>query len=85
MISYLVGVCDLRTFHTVEPDQASRKLRVVLSCDDGCRAFVEYAILYRFGLRANHNIVAQSVETSRPPWIIAVMDALHAASLERIR
>jgi peptidoglycan/xylan/chitin deacetylase (PgdA/CDA1 family) len=61
--------------------------RVVISFDDGCRDFVEYAapILTRHRLRVNHNVIVQSVETGQPPWIIRVVDALNAASTKRVR
>ena len=42
-------------------------------------------ILDGFGLRANQNIIVSSVETGRPPFAVAVADALAAADDERIR
>jgi peptidoglycan/xylan/chitin deacetylase (PgdA/CDA1 family) len=87
LVAYLAATCDVLTFAELARGLPSDRLRVVLSFDDGCRDFVDYGmpILARRQLRANHNVIVESVETGRPPWIIAVMDALNAASTARVR
>lgn len=87
LVAYLHRTCDVLTFAELARGRHSDRLRVVLSFDDGCRDFVEYAapILAQYGLRANLNVIVSSVETGRPPWTIALMDALADADTERVR
>jgi peptidoglycan/xylan/chitin deacetylase (PgdA/CDA1 family) len=86
LVAYLARTCDVLTFEELARGQCSGRLRVVLSFDDGCRDFVEYAvpILSQYGLRANLNVIVSSVETGRPPWTIALMDALASADAKRV-
>jgi peptidoglycan/xylan/chitin deacetylase (PgdA/CDA1 family) len=87
LVAYLDRTCDVLTFAELARGRRSDRLRVVLSFDDGCRDFVEYAvpILSQYGLRANLNVIVSSVETGQPPWTIALMDALADADTERVR
>lgn len=87
LVAYLVRTCDVLTFGELAEGRRSGRLRVVLSFDDGCRDFVEYVapILSRYRLRANLNVIVRSVETGRPPWTIALMDALARADSTRVR
>ncbi len=87
LVDYLSEHCRVLTFAELPASVPDGRPRVVLSFDDGCRDFVEYAmpILARHRLRVNHNVIASSVETGRPPWIIQVMDALNAAGADRVR
>jgi peptidoglycan/xylan/chitin deacetylase (PgdA/CDA1 family) len=87
LAGYLSEHCRVLTFAELPASVPDGRTRVVLSFDDGCRDFVEYAmpILARHRLRANHNVIVSSVETGRPPWIIQVMDALAAAGADRVR
>ena len=59
----------------------------MLSFDDGYRDFVEHAmpILDRFGLKANQNVIGQSVESGRPPQIVQFSDFLNAAPTSLLR
>ncbi len=86
LVRYLASSCRVLTFDELSRVHG-RAPRVILSFDDGCRDFVEYAtpILARHRLRANHNVIIQSVETGEPPWMIRVVDALNAASVDRVR
>jgi peptidoglycan/xylan/chitin deacetylase (PgdA/CDA1 family) len=54
---------------------------VVLSFDDGYADFLEYAMpaLERYGIRANQNIIPESVESGRPIWNVRMYDFLRAA------
>jgi peptidoglycan/xylan/chitin deacetylase (PgdA/CDA1 family) len=87
LISYLHRTCDVLTFEELARGQRADRLRVVLSFDDGCRDFVEYVIpiLSEYRLQANLNIIVSSVETGKPPWTIALMDALSSAGATRVR
>lgn len=87
LVAHLDRTCDVLTFEELAEGRRSDRLRVVLSFDDGCRDFVEYAvpILARYELRANLNLIVSSVETGQPPWTIALMDALAAADAMRVR
>jgi peptidoglycan/xylan/chitin deacetylase (PgdA/CDA1 family) len=87
LVAYLDRTCDVLTFAELARGRRSDRLKVVLSFDDGCRDFVEYAvpILSQYGLRANLNVIVSSVETRQPPWTIALMDALADADTERVR
>jgi peptidoglycan/xylan/chitin deacetylase (PgdA/CDA1 family) len=75
------------TFGELADAQTDRRPTIILSFDDGYRDFVEYAmpILAQHGLRANQNVIAQSVETGQPPWMIRLVDALNAAPVSRLR
>lgn len=86
LIAYLHRTCDALTFEDLAEERRADRLRVVLSFDDGCRDFVEYAmpILARYGLKANLNVIVRSVETGEPPWTIALVDALAASSVARV-
>jgi peptidoglycan/xylan/chitin deacetylase (PgdA/CDA1 family) len=87
LIAFLDRTCDVLTFEELASGQRSDRLRVVLSFDDGCRDFSEYVvpILARYRMRANLNVIVSSVETGRPPWTIALMDALANADVKRAR
>jgi peptidoglycan/xylan/chitin deacetylase (PgdA/CDA1 family) len=87
LVAYLASSCRVLTFDELSQPCDTTAPRVVLSFDDGCRDFVEYAapILARYRLRVNHNVIVQSVETGRPPWMIRVVDALNAATPDRVR
>jgi peptidoglycan/xylan/chitin deacetylase (PgdA/CDA1 family) len=87
LVAYLDRTCDVLTFEELARGRRSGRLRVVLSFDDGCRDFSEYVvpILARHRLRANLNVIVSSVETGRPPWTIALMDALASADPKRVR
>ncbi|MGH2951357.1 MAG: polysaccharide deacetylase family protein [Solirubrobacterales bacterium] len=60
---------------------------VVLSFDDGYQDFVEYIhpILDELGIRANVNIIGESVETGEPPEIVRFCDLLDAAPVHELR
>lgn len=87
LVDYLAVNCRVLTLDELARSQPTAAARVVLSFDDGCRDFVEYAmpILDRRGLRVNHNVIAQSVIDGQPPWVIRVNDALNAATISRVR
>lgn len=87
LASYLAKSFDVRSFSDLALPAESRSARVVLSFDDGCRDFVEYAmpILDRHKLRANQNIIVKSVELQRPPWMIRLVDALNHAPTKRVQ
>jgi peptidoglycan/xylan/chitin deacetylase (PgdA/CDA1 family) len=87
LVGYLARTCDVVTFDKLATPHSATKPRVVLSFDDGCRDFIEYAvpILERHRVRANHNVIVESVATRQPPWIIRVVDALNAAAPSRVR
>jgi peptidoglycan/xylan/chitin deacetylase (PgdA/CDA1 family) len=83
LLEWLRGRCTVTlpsTLGEVARTDALRPL-VVLSFDDGYRDFVEHAmpILDRFGLKANQNVIGESVETGRPPQIVQFADFLNAA------
>jgi peptidoglycan/xylan/chitin deacetylase (PgdA/CDA1 family) len=72
------------------PELAETRARrpfVVLSFDDGYKAFVEHAmpILDRFGFRANQNVIGESVESGVPPSNVRLFDFLEEAPLALIR
>ena len=87
LVHYLSSRCRVLTLDELSNPEPAAAPRAVLSFDDGCRDFVEYAmpILERCKLRVNHNIIVRSVETGEPPWIIRVVDALGAATTTRVR
>jgi peptidoglycan/xylan/chitin deacetylase (PgdA/CDA1 family) len=87
LVDHLAATCEVLTLDQLEARKTSTSPRVVLSFDDGCRDFVEYAmpILARRGLRVNHNVIARSVESGQPPWVIQILDALNVASTRRIQ
>jgi peptidoglycan/xylan/chitin deacetylase (PgdA/CDA1 family) len=87
LTAYLAGSCRVTTFDGLRELPVEGPPRVVLSFDDGCRDFVEYAmpILAAYELPANHNVIVRSVETGEPPWNIRISDALNAASAATIR
>jgi peptidoglycan/xylan/chitin deacetylase (PgdA/CDA1 family) len=87
LVSHLSRTCQVLTLEQLPEVQPSSRVRVVLSFDDGFRDFVEYAmpVLDRYGIRVNQNVIVESVRSERPPWIVAVMDALAAAPLGRIQ
>lgn len=89
LLEWLRGRCTVTlpsTLGEVACTDARRPL-VVLSFDDGYRDFVEHAmpILNGFGLKANQNVIGQSVETGRPPQIIQFSDFLNAAPQSMLR
>ena len=90
LVAYLASACRVLTFDELADDHdtaASAQPRAIVSFDDGCHDFVEYAapILARYRLRANHNVIIHSVESGIPPWMIRVVDALNAATTKRVR
>lgn len=86
LVRGVVNTCDVSTFRDLDKP-AGRRLRAVFSFDDGDRDFQEYAmpVLAEHGVSANQNVIVSSVETGRPPWTIALADALAAAPLARVR
>ena len=89
LLEWLRGRCTVTlpsTLAEVARTDAIRPL-VVLSFDDGYRDFVEHAmpILDRFGLKANQNVIGQSVESGRPPQIVQFSDFLNAAPTSLLR
>ena len=68
-------------------DRDSHRPLVVLSFDDGLKDFIEHAmpVLASLGLRANQNVIGESVETGDPPWAIHLVDLLGAARTEIVR
>jgi peptidoglycan/xylan/chitin deacetylase (PgdA/CDA1 family) len=68
-------------------DRDPRRPLVSLSFDDGLKDFVEHAmpVLDSRGVRANQNVIGQSLETGEPPWAIAILDLLGAASTAAVR
>lgn len=62
------------------------KPKLVLSFDDGYRDFVLYAapILRRHGLRANQNLIPQSISTGLPPLNIVAQDFVGKAPAELV-
>jgi len=70
-----------------QTDRDPRRPLVVLSFDDGLKDFVEHAmpILASRGLRANQNVIGQSLETGEAPWAIHVLDLLGAAPTSAVR
>lgn len=87
LVEHLDRTCEVVTFAQLATGRRREGPRVVLSFDDGCRDFVDYVmpILERYSVQANQNVIVESVDTGRPPWINAVMDALSAASTSRVR
>jgi peptidoglycan/xylan/chitin deacetylase (PgdA/CDA1 family) len=87
LVAYLAHHCDIVGLDALRNPRRQRRPRVVLSFDDGCRDFVEYAmpVLEKHRVTANQNVIVESIETGRPPWIIQVVDALNAASSARVR
>jgi peptidoglycan/xylan/chitin deacetylase (PgdA/CDA1 family) len=73
-------------FDALDARRDARVPQVIFSFDDGYRDFVDYAvpILADLGVSANYNVIVESVETGRPPWITRVVDALNCASSERV-
>ena len=86
LAEFLSSSCHCSPFSELPLRAPSHRPVVILSFDDGCRDFVEYAmpILDHHGVRANHNVIGESIETGRPPWAIMLCDALNAASQQRI-
>jgi peptidoglycan/xylan/chitin deacetylase (PgdA/CDA1 family) len=87
LLAQLAPACRLTTFGELAALGPGGPVRLVLSFDDGFRDFVDYAmpILERHGVRANQNVIVESVVSGRPPWIVGVMDALAAAGDDRVR
>jgi peptidoglycan/xylan/chitin deacetylase (PgdA/CDA1 family) len=87
LMRHLHTTCEVATVGELANRARTSRPRVVLSFDDGCRDFVEYAmpILAGLGLRANHNLIIESVEQERPPWMIRLIDALRAAPDAHVR
>ncbi|MBI1737084.1 MAG: polysaccharide deacetylase family protein [Candidatus Rokubacteria bacterium] len=71
-----------------DPDCASdRRPWVAISFDDGYRDFVEYAmpLLHRHRVPVIQNVIAESMETGRPPWTVLLTDFLAAAPVALLR
>jgi peptidoglycan/xylan/chitin deacetylase (PgdA/CDA1 family) len=86
LAAFLSATCQCSTFSALPVVTPPHRPTVILSFDDGCRDFIEYAmpVLHRHHIHANHNVIGESVETGRPPWQIMLCDALNAASHQRI-
>lgn len=87
LVAFVAGRCRVCRFAELADPTTDRRPVAVLSFDDGCRDFVEYAmpILDEFDLPANHNVIGHAVRTGEPPFAIRVPDALNAVSVARLR
>lgn len=87
LMEYLASKCHVCTFEELYQRSPWGSPKVVISFDDGFYDFVNYAmpILHRHRLRANQNVIAHSVATGEPPWIIRIGDALNAAGPKAVR
>lgn len=82
LVRFLVRHSVLTTFGELPRVRIpSDRPLVILSFDDGYLDFFETAmpILERYGVRVNHNLIGECVETGEPPWIVRVCDQLAAA------
>ena len=59
----------------------------MLSFDDGCHDFIDYAvpILERRRVRVNHNLIVNAVERGETPWMIKLVDALATISADQVQ
>lgn len=80
LVAYLQHHAEIVTFEQLTEPHRGRP-RVIVSFDDGCRDFIEYAvpILDEAGIRVNHNLIVDAVQRGEPPWMIKLVDALAAA------
>ena len=87
LVAYLARHCRVIGLGELGSVLPSGVPSVVLSFDDGCRDFVDYAmpILAARRLRVNHNVIVSSVTSGQPPWMVKVVDALHAAGPAAVR
>jgi peptidoglycan/xylan/chitin deacetylase (PgdA/CDA1 family) len=86
LASFVRRSCDCMLLGDLATARPRGRPLVVLSFDDGFRDFVEYVmpILDEFGLPANQNVIGSAVDSGRPPFAVAVSDALNAAGDKRV-
>ena len=89
LLRWLSSAAEVVSFADLPTRAAQRRTRplVILSFDDGYYDFVEYAmpILERFDMRANQNVIGESLLSGLPPHETRVCELLHAAPPRRLR
>jgi peptidoglycan/xylan/chitin deacetylase (PgdA/CDA1 family) len=88
LVGWLKRTCLLTTFaELADATGSDSRPFAILSFDDGYRDFIEYAmpILDRHDVRVNQNVIPGCVESGRPPWNVALLDALDREPADRLR
>lgn len=73
---------EIVTFGDLGKAPAGKRPRLILSFDDGYADFFQFAapLLAKHGIRVNHNIVPECVESGRPPLNVVLQDFIGRAS-----
>lgn len=91
LFDYLLGFVRRHfepvTFAELGTPPASDRPRLILSFDDGYADFAAYAapLLEKYGIRANQNIIPESIETGLPPLSVLMQDFVGKAPIEALR
>ena len=85
LLCYLLKNYCLITFEDLEknkPNKMNKKPLLVISFDDGYKDFIEIAVplLLKYGVKVNHNIIPDCVDSGYPPLNVLVQDFIGKSS-----
>ncbi len=86
LLKFITKEFNVITFAEIEEYRNSTKPNLILSFDDGFYDFIEYAValMEKYGVSANQNIIPSCVETDLPVWDVMLGDFLNVAPIKLV-
>lgn len=85
LLKFIKSNFQVVTFNNIKEN--STKPKIILSFDDGYKDFIDIAcpLLYKYGIRANQNIIPACIESQLPPLNVMAQDFVGKAPIELIK